>query len=78
MTASRKPPENNPFAAALRFHVEEAIAAGATVAVILWETSAGEIGCATVPQAKAVARGLIEYVQDQMLSETVTEEEIEE
>ena len=76
MTASRNPPENNPFAAALRFHVEEAIAAGATVAVLIWENSAGGIGCATVPQSKAVARGLIDYAQEALLGgEAETEEE---
>ena len=55
MTASRKPIENDPFKAALRFHVEEAIASGARVAVLIWEGDKG-IEVATVPQAKAVAR----------------------
>jgi hypothetical protein len=48
MTASRKPIENDPFKAALRFHVEEAIANGARVAMLIWEGDKG-IEVATVP-----------------------------
>lgn len=76
MTASRKPPENNPFAAALRFHVEEAIASGARVAVLIWEGDKG-IEVATVPQSKAVARGLIDYAQEALLGGEAEPEEEE-
>jgi len=77
MTASRKPIENDPFKAALRFHVEEAIASGARVAVLIWEGDKG-IEVATVPQAKAVARGLIDYAQEAIMAgEAATEEEEE-
>jgi hypothetical protein len=65
MTASRRPPENNPFAAALRFHVEEAIANGARVAMLIWEGDKG-IEVATVPQSRALAVGLI-YLADDVL-----------
>ena len=77
MTASRKPPENDPFKAALRFHVEEAIASGARVAVLIWEGDKG-IEVATVPQSKAVARGLVDCAQEALtVGETPTEEEEE-
>ena len=74
MTATRKPPENDPFKAARRFHVEEAIASNARVAVLIWEGDSG-IEVATVPQSKAVARGLIEYAQKAIMAgEAATEE----
>ena len=77
MTASRKPPENDPFKAALRFHVEEAIASGARVAVLIWEGDKG-IELATVPQAKSVAKGLVDMAQEALMAgETPTEEEEE-
>jgi hypothetical protein len=66
MTASRRPPENNPFAAALRFHVEEAIANGARVAVLIYEGDKG-IEVATVPQSRALAVGLIALADDALL-----------
>jgi hypothetical protein len=66
MTASRRPPENNPFAAALRFHVEEAIANGARVAMLIWEGDKG-IEVATVPQSRALAVGLISLADDVLL-----------
>jgi len=77
MTASRKPPENDPFKAALRFHVEEAIASGARVAVLIWEGDKG-IEVASVPQAKIVARGAIDLAQEAIMAgEAETEEEEE-
>jgi hypothetical protein len=66
MTASRRPPENNPFAAALRFHVEEAIANGARVAMLIYEGDKG-IEVATVPQSRALAVGLIALADDVIL-----------
>jgi hypothetical protein len=54
-----------------------AIASGARVAVLIWEGDNG-IEVATVPQAKAVARGLIDYAQEAIMAgETETEEEEE-
>jgi hypothetical protein len=74
MSASRKPPENNPFAAALRFHVEEAIANGARVAMLIWEGDKG-IEVATVPQSKALAVGLISCSDDALFPDVETDSE---
>mgnify|MGYP000455735710 CR=1 FL=1 len=64
MSAQRKQPDNNnPFAAAARFHLEEALAAGARVILIVWEGNNG-MELATVPQSKAVARGLLASADD--------------
>lgn len=63
MSAQRKQPDNNAFAAAARFHLEEALAAGARVILIAWEGNNG-MELATVPQSKAVARGLLASADD--------------
>jgi len=76
MSAQRKQPENNPFAAAARFHLEEAIAAGARVILIVWEGNNG-MELATVPQSKAVARGLLACADDALFPD-IPDDETEE
>ena len=54
---------SGPMADAARAALEVALAAGATVVVILYETPR-TIGWATVPSSDALLRGMIETVRD--------------
>lgn len=74
MSAQRKQPDNNAFAAAARFHLEEALAAGARVILIAWEGNNG-MELATVPQSKAVARGLLAYADDALFPDVALDDD---
>ena len=57
--------------------MEEAIASNARVAVLIWEGDNG-IEVATVPQSKAVARGLVDYAQEAIMADEASTEEEDE